>query len=126
MNGAVIKQPDAAESKGLWRSVCRLDDIVENTGVAVLTEVGVIALFRLSGARLFAIDNCDPFSETSILSRGIVGDVDGEPVVASPIYKQQFRLRDGQCVEDDSVRLRTFDVSVEDGSVLIRTPRDID
>ncbi len=37
----------------------------------------------------------------------------GVPVVASPLYKQHFRLEDGQCLEDDSVTLRIWSVSDE-------------
>ena len=54
---------------------------------------------------LYAIDHRDPFSGANVIARGIVGDLQGEPVVASPLYKQHFRLVDGRCLEDDSVRL---------------------
>ena len=49
--------------------------------------------------------NLDPFSRANVLSRGIVGDLKGELVVASPVYKQHFSLRTGQCVEDPDVRV---------------------
>ena len=51
-------------------------------------------------ATLYAIDNVDPFSGASVLSRGLVGDADGAPTVASPIYKQRFDLRTGRCLDD--------------------------
>ncbi|WP_422720130.1 nitrite reductase (NAD(P)H) small subunit [Franzmannia qiaohouensis] len=40
-------------------------------------------------------------------------------VVASPIYKQHFRLEDGSCVEDDSVSLRTWPVRFDGEKVVI-------
>lgn len=47
-------------------------------------------------------------------------EIKGQRVVASPLYKQHFRLEDGQCLEDASVRLRTWDARLVDGKVQIR------
>lgn len=82
-----------------WTAICCLTDIVPNTGVGALVEGQQIALFRLDDDRVFAIDNYDPNSDANVLSRGIVGDLNGEIVVASPIYKQHFQLTDGHCIE---------------------------
>ena len=35
-----------------------------------------------------------------MISRGIVGDRGGVPKIASPIFKQSFDLRTGQCLDD--------------------------
>ena len=35
-----------------------------------------------------------------MLSRGLTGDLQGERVVASPIYKHHFALTSGRCIED--------------------------
>lgn len=37
--------------------------------------------------------------------------------MASPIYKQHFRLRDGRCLEDDGVVIAVFPARVRDGRV---------
>ena len=100
--------------------ICRLDDIVPECGVAALVNGRQVAIFRLDGDRLYAIDNFDPFSKTNVLSRGIVGDLKGELVVASPVYKHHFSLVSGQCLEDPDVRLTVYRVSVEEGNVVIR------
>ena len=50
----------------------------------------------------YLIDNHDPFSKANVLSRGIVGDLKGHNVVASPIYKQHFCLETGKCLEEDT------------------------
>ena len=60
---------------------------------------------------LYALDHFDPFSNANVIARGIIGDVKGSPVVASPLYKQHFRLEDGQCLEDEDVKLRTWKVA---------------
>ena len=80
---------------GAWTSVCAFDDLMPDTGVAALLEGRQIAVFRI-GEVVYAIDNYDPHSEANVLSRGIVGDLNGEPVVASPIYKHHFNLATGR------------------------------
>mgnify|MGYP000617674739 CR=1 FL=1 len=46
------------------------------------------------------------------LGHTIVGDVKGELVVASPVYKQHFNLATRQCVEDASVSVGVFSARV--------------
>ena len=100
-------------------SVCRLDDIVPNTGVCALVGGEQVAIFRLDDDTVHAVGNHDPFSGANVLSRGIVGDLEGELVVASPVYKQHFSLRTGQCLEDSSVRIPVHGVRIEEGFVVI-------
>ncbi len=47
----------------------------------------------------------------SVLSRGIVGTRGEVPFVASPMHKQAFDLRTGQCLDDAAVRVPTYDVA---------------
>jgi nitrite reductase (NADH) small subunit len=106
----------------IWMPVCPLDDIVPNTGVCALVAGRQVAIFRLDDDSLYAIDNRDPFSRANVLSRGIVGDLEGELVVASPVYKQHFRLASGACLEDDTVRVAVFPVRVEGDHVWVCVP----
>ena len=99
--------------------VCRLDDIVPGTGVCALVDGEQVAIFRLDDDSVHALGNLDPFSRANVLSRGIVGDLKGELVVASPVYKQHFELRTGRCVEDESVRIPVYRACVEDGFVVV-------
>jgi nitrite reductase (NADH) small subunit len=103
---------------GRWTTVCRLSEILPDTGVAALVAGRQIALFRLRDERVYAIDNHDPCSGANVLARGIVGDVGGEPVVASPVHKQRFELATGRCLDDEAsvaphpVRVRAGRVEV--------------
>jgi nitrite reductase (NADH) small subunit len=99
-------------------AVCRLSDIVPNTGVCALVNGRQVAIFRVEDG-LYAIDNYDPFSRANVLSRGIVGDLKGELVVASPVYKQHFSLKSGQCVEDPGVRIAVYPVRVEEETIWV-------
>ena len=102
-----------------WIAVCKLSDIVPDTGVCALVHGRQVAVFRLHDDSVHALDNHDPFSRANVLSRGIVGDLKGELVVASPIYKQHFSLATGQCLEDAAVRVAVFPARVEGGAVLV-------
>ncbi len=102
----------------LWHEVCQMDDLIDDVGVCVLVDDVQIALFRVSGNdEIYAINNFDPFSNANVLSRGICGDLKGQVVIASPIYKQHFNLKTGQCLEDETVILPTYSVRIVDASV---------
>ncbi len=102
-----------------WTAVCRLDDIVPNSGVCALAAGQQIAVFRLDDDSVYALSNHDPFSKANVLSRGIVGDIKGEAVVASPVYKQHFALATGICVEDPTVKVEVFPARVANGIVQV-------
>ncbi|WP_110708240.1 nitrite reductase (NAD(P)H) small subunit family protein [Salinicola sp. CR57] len=125
--------------------LCSRQDLVANSGIVAWHQGHQIAIFLLAhppgsagqvppespevaGAPfaspitsdgLYALDNRDPFSGTNVIGRGIVGDLGGELVVASPIYKQHFRLRDGQCLEAPDQRLRCWPVALEGDDVVL-------
>ena len=98
----------------LWQPVSSRDALVSQSGVAALVEGRQIALFHLPGEKpeIFALDNWDPIGRANVLSRGIVGDIKGELVVASPLYKQHFSLLTGRCLEKADVSVDTYPVRI--------------
>jgi nitrite reductase (NADH) small subunit len=77
-----------------------------------------VAIFKPALANeLFAVSNFDPFGKANVISRGIIGSVGDSLVVASPLYKQHFNLRTGECLEDDSKALKTYQIRVDAGQV---------
>jgi nitrite reductase (NADH) small subunit len=110
-NGAPAKAPEESSAGGAWIDVCGLDDIVPQTGVCALLGRKQVAIFRVApDDNLYALSNFDPFSKAFVLSRGIVGDKGGVPKVASPVFKQNFDLRTGQCLDDPAVSVPTYPV----------------
>ena len=95
--------PMAGSETAAWHPVCAIEDIWPNMGVCALVEGRQIVIFRLQDNQLYAMDNHDPHSNANVLSRGIIGDLNGERVVASPIYKQHYQVQTGVCVEDPAV-----------------------
>jgi NAD(P)H-dependent nitrite reductase small subunit len=102
-----------------WQCICTLEEVLPDTGVAALLDGRQIAIFRVGDA-VYAIDNWDPNSEANVLSRGIVGDLNGELVVASPVYKQHFSLLTGRCLEDIDKSVRAWPARVQDGHVWVK------
>jgi nitrite reductase (NADH) small subunit len=90
--------------------VCEVGLLEPERGVAALVEGRQIAVFRTFDGSLYAIDNRDPFSGAYVLSRGIVGTRGDAPTVASPMFKQVFDLRTGECLDDDRARVATYPV----------------
>ena len=106
-----------------WTDVCAVDDLDRDRGVCALVGPHQVAVFRTSpGDDLYALSNRDPFSGAFVLSRGIVGSKGDVPKVASPIFKQSFDLRTGQCLDDPTVAVPTFPVRVVDGRVEVALP----
>lgn len=103
-----------------WIEVCALEDITPNTGVGALVNGQQMALFRVGQEqRVYALSNRDPFSGANVMSRGILGDVQGERVIASPIYKQHFSLVTGRCLEDKDQKLLVFPTKIDQGRVYV-------
>lgn len=103
-----------------WVDICSLDAIAPNTGVCALVEGQQVAIFRVEPEHeVYAISNYDPFSKAFVLSRGIVGDRNGIPKVASPIYKQNFNLLTGECLDDDTVSVLSYNVRVVESRVQV-------
>lgn len=101
-----------------WTPVCDLQQILPATGVCALVNNQQIAIFRpRDDSELFAISNIDPFSQASVLSRGIIAEHENTLWVASPLKKQRFRLSDGRCMEDASRSVAAYPVRVNAGKV---------
>ncbi len=108
-----------------WFGICSEEDLVDSTGICVLLGELQIAVFRVElsdGVRLYAIGNWDPIGKANVMSRGIVGSVGDEIVVASPLYKQRYSLRTGQCIDDPSVSVPVYPAQLKYGRVLVQVP----
>ncbi|MFI8857914.1 nitrite reductase small subunit NirD [Streptomyces prasinus] len=95
---------------GTWFGVCGPGALLPGRGVAALLPDGrQVAVFTDRAGGLYAVDNRDPFTGAAVLSRGLTGTHRGRPFVASPLLKQRFDLETGRCLDDDTVRLRTYE-----------------
>ena len=106
-----------------WTAICATGDILPDTGVCALVDGRHVAVFRLGAdaqtQRFFAIDNVDPRSGASVLSRGLLGNLGERLVVASPIYKNHFDLATGECLEAPEHSVRAHAVRVDGDRILV-------
>ena len=106
-----------------WRDVCSADDLQPDSGVCALVEGLQVAIFFMAREKaVYAIHNYDPIGHANVLSRGVIGDIKGEPVVASPLYKQHFSLKTGICLEDGHVAVPVYPVRIHNGRVELQVP----
>lgn len=103
----------------VWTRICPLEDLPVERGVTALVHGQAVAVFRTADDQVFALGNHDPFSRASVLARGIVGTREGIPFVASPRHRHPFDLRTGRCLDDDHVRVPSYDVRIVDGVVQV-------
>ena len=99
--------------------VCEYETLLPERGVAALVGELQLAVFRTHDGEVFALGNQDPFSGANVKSRGIVGSRGEVPTVASPMFKQVFDLRTGECLDDPSVSLPVYEVEIVDGRVMV-------
>ncbi|MDO9168998.1 MAG: nitrite reductase small subunit NirD [Methylobacter sp.] len=122
-----------------WIEVCSIDDLQPDSGVCALLDGEQVAIFYVQeqdggrefiratrmnsrpplAAKVYAVGNYDPFGKANVLSRGLIGDINGQPVVASPLYKQHFNLQTGVCLEDETVKIPVYPIRIENGSVQV-------
>ncbi|GAA4405322.1 nitrite reductase small subunit NirD [Tsukamurella soli] len=110
-----------------WTAACPLSRLEPLRGVAVLLPDGAqVALFRLADDTIRAVGNIDPIGRAAVLSRGIVGDRGGFPVVQSPLKKQAFSLLDGRCLDAEGVFVPVYDTRITlDRTVFVANSPDI-
>lgn len=100
------------------RKICNTKDLIANSGICVLVDEEQIALFYID-KRVYAVSNYDPIGKANLLSRGIVGDIEGKLVVASPLYKEHFNLKTGECLEDEGVEIKTYKCEIKNDEVYL-------
>ncbi|WP_319381866.1 nitrite reductase small subunit NirD [Thiomicrorhabdus sp.] len=98
--------------------VCGENDLVENSGVAALIDDQQLALFYID-SQVYITSNTDPIREAEVMSRGMVGDRDGELFVASPLHKECYSLISGVCLDKEGYSLSIFPGKIEDGFVWV-------
>jgi nitrite reductase (NADH) small subunit len=105
-----------------WVVVCTLDSLPRERGVAAWVDGTQVALVRTHDDTVHAVQQLDPYSGAQVMARGIVGSRGDVPTIASPMYKQVFDLRTGECLDPvgkEPLSLRSYPVRVDEGVVSV-------
>jgi len=104
-----------------WIDVCDLNDLQPDSGVCAWVDGKQVALFYVTKTNaVYAVGNFDPIGKANVLSRGMIGDLAGEPMLASPLYKQHYSLKTGACFEYEDIKIDTFPVRIDNNRVAVR------
>jgi len=104
-----------------WINVGAVVNFAKDLGSCVKVNGLQIAVFNLSkNNQWFAVQNLCPHDKRMVLSRGIIGDKEGEPKVTCPLHKNSFSLKSGVHVSEGDVDdITTYSVKVKDGNVFL-------
>lgn len=109
----------------VWRTICDSTDLVKDSGISALLEYETgeaeqIAIFYMPSSKeqIFAVGNYDPIGKANVLYRGLVGCVNDEPVVSSPLYKQHYSLNSGKCLQEE-ITIPVYDIRIENEQVQV-------
>ncbi len=116
----ITLQPSVSQ----WHKAAPVSAFPADGGACVKIGDRQIAVFNFSGnantpERWYASQNLCPHKMQMILSRGLIGDTNGEPKVACPYHKKTFSLETGQNLNGDDYQIDTYPVRIEDGFVYI-------
>ena len=118
------ERADRSHERGpRWVHVGSVSDFPRDGGRAIKHGDAEIAVFRFdSRGEWYASQNICPHKREAILSRGILGDVQGVPKVACPMHKKTFSLESGECLSGESYRVEVFPVRIEGDDVYVELP----
>ncbi|MCH6257829.1 nitrite reductase small subunit NirD [Puniceicoccaceae bacterium K14] len=106
---------------GTWQEIGPTDDFVVDLGVCVQNGDDQVAVFRLAEDEWYATQNLCPHQKQMVLSRGLTGDVKGEPKITCPLHKRSFSLRSGEFLgEGEMDCLKVYEVKSEAGKVFLK------
>jgi len=106
-----------------WFKTAALSQFNDNGGTAILYKGKQIAVFHFNDTdEWFASQNMCPHKMEMVLSRGLIGDKNGEPKIACPLHKNSFSLKTGQCLTTRELNIEVYPVKIIDGYVYVGIP----
>lgn len=108
------------EAVTTWFKAASVSAFPINGGACVQYKGKQIAVFNFSRRNeWYACQNLCPHKMQMILSRGMIGTHQEEPMVACPFHKKSFSLKTGECINGDECSLATYPVKIKDEHVYI-------
>lgn len=104
-----------------WMEIGPISEFPIDGGVCMKVGVKQIAIFNFSSTgKWYATDNMCPHKMQMVLSRGIIGDLNGEPKIACAFHKKQFSLESGKCLDDGNCKsIATYPIKIEGSKVYV-------
>ena len=107
-----------------WTKVASLAEVEKDLGFCYKYKDLQVAVFNLNLNDWYAMENLCPHQQQMVLSRGLLGDVKGEPKVACPLHKHNFSLKTGEHLGgESSYKRETYDVELRGDDVMVKLPK---
>ncbi len=120
-SAAAIERDEPADRS--WIRVASVADFPPDGGRTIRHGAISIAVYRFAArGEWYASQNTCPHRQESVLSRGLLGDQQGEPKVACPLHKKSFSLATGACLSGDRLSVQVYPVRVDGDDVLVLLP----
>ncbi|BGO91811.1 hypothetical protein NBRC10512_007608 [Rhodotorula toruloides] len=128
--GQRFEVKDIRTPRSQWRyvklaSTGDLSPTEENTTSCAVRygEDSQLAIFHVPGKGYFCTQQMCPHKRAFILEHGIVSDDgSGHLYVSCPLHKRNFRLDNGDCLNDEEYKILAFDVKEENSDLLVQVP----
>ena len=117
MTAALELEKRSAGAGTGWHRVCAVEDLEPGWGEAALISGRQVALFRLPSGEVFAVAHEDPATGAHVMARGITGSRGARQTLASPLHKEVYDLRTGECLGTPRLSLATFATRIVDGNL---------
>ena len=121
INKYEIKLPKGKPIEMKWIKTVAIKNIPKDDGVCFKYNNKQIAIFSFNN-KFYATQNLCPHDRRMVLSRGILGDKEGEPKIACPMHKRTFSLETGENFELDTGKIETYQTEVKKGFLYVRIP----
>ena len=117
----IALEPEPEVKKNIvWFCACTVSDVPEDGGACVLYRGEQIAIYNFTTrGEWYATQNMCPHRMQMALSRGMVGDSNGEPKVACPFHKKTYSLKTGCNLNGENYSIKTYPVKVMNDVVFI-------
>jgi len=105
-----------------WIRFFNAEQALVNGGCVVRHGEDQIAVFNFKDkTEWYAVENNCPHQNQMVLSRGIMGDQDGEPKIVCPLHKNAYSLKTGKLLNGEHCRnLKTYAIKNENGGIFIK------
>mgnify|MGYP000400550153 CR=1 FL=1 len=108
------------EDVKVWFKAAPVKAFPKDGGACIKYKNLQIAVFNFERLNTwYASQNLSPEKQEMVLSRGMIGDHNGIPMVACPLHKKTFSLITGENLNGDLDAIATYPVKIEDDFVYV-------
>ncbi|MEP3837615.1 MAG: nitrite reductase small subunit NirD [Algibacter sp.] len=109
-----------SDEVNVWFKAANINDFPKDGGACVKYKDLQIAVFNFNRLKTwYACQNLSPYKEEMVLSRGMIGDHNGEPMVACPLHKKTYSLETGENLNGDLEPIALYPIKIEGENVYI-------